>query len=171
MELINKVSYSERKLANELACLISQKLWKELEHCMVEGDIYNLGMSNYEDGCYALQAAGIYKQIQGNVRFQILVPVEDVAMHMELTKELDRNTFDLLLEAFVSNFVLHKDLFASHRNTFSVAREHENAAELFVLNGYAEFYNSGIHWTDKIAETMIECSVWNEDGKPVSLNC
>lgn len=52
----------EHQLANELAYFVARKLWRDLGENLVDGEIYNIGQSNYEAGCTSLNLVGIYKQ-------------------------------------------------------------------------------------------------------------
>ncbi|MVO17115.1 hypothetical protein [Parasedimentitalea huanghaiensis] len=152
----------ERLLANELAELVAKKMDIELDR--VDGEIYNIGQSNYECGCLALNLVGVYRQAQHYTRHQIVVPVERVAQHMSGADVVSRKAFDTLLSAFIENYITYGGGLSGYRSVVTVPSSLLKALKLLVKCGYSEQVEGGFRWTEKIAPTMQRWYIWDKNG-------
>lgn len=158
-----KLNLPERLLAIELATPLARKLDDDLDR--VDGEIYNIGQSNYECACYALDLVGVYQQAQHYTRHKVTVPVERVEEHMAELKAISREAFDTLLSAFIVNFIHYgSGELTGYRSVFPVPKHFVKALKLLVSCGYAEQSDIGFRWTDKIAPTMRRWHIWDDSG-------
>jgi hypothetical protein len=65
----------KRQLENELAYLVAEKMWRDLNHDITNGEVHNSGQSNYESGCHALILIGLYQQGKHYTLHKVIVPV------------------------------------------------------------------------------------------------
>lgn len=159
------INFPERQLANELAYLVADKMWRDLGDDVTDGEVYNIGQSNYEAGCYALNLVGVYKQGKHYTLHKVVVPVADVRRHMRTLEIVSRQAFNELLSAFVENYVSYDGTLSGGRRSFSVHENLSKVANLLVTNGYAEKRQDGFIWTDKIGSVMKRWCIWDKDGK------
>ncbi len=155
----------ERALANELACLVADKMWRDLGVDTIAGEVHNLAQSNYEAGCHALTLVGVYKKGKHFTLFKVVVPVDGVRQHMESLETVSREALNELLSAFVENYVSHDGSLSSGRRCFPVHPNLTRAANLLAANGFAEKQQDEFKWTEKIAPIMKRCYIWNENGE------
>lgn len=152
----------ERLLANELAKLLAEKMDVDLQR--VDGEVYNIGQSNYECACYALNLVGIYQQAGHYTRHRIMVPAELVAQHMMNLEGVSRKAFDALLSAFVENYIGYDGRLTAYRRDFRVQKKFLNALNLLAKSGYAEQAEGSFRWTEKIAPPMRRWHYWDENN-------
>lgn len=150
-------------MANELAYQVAEEMWFARGQ-EGNGEIYNMGQSNYEAGCRALNLVGIYKQGINHTLYEIIVSVDDVQAHMAGLDAVSRTALDALLSAFVENYITYGSGLSGTRSRFRVPKNLEKSLNLLVSCGYAEKLGGGFRWTDKIAPIMRRWHIWDEDG-------
>ncbi|MEL6521958.1 MAG: hypothetical protein AAFQ66_13400 [Pseudomonadota bacterium] len=157
-----QVGLPERRLATELAQLVAQKLWRDLGSEIHNGRIHNLGQSNYEEGCYALNLVGIYRQDGHYTLHEVIVAAEDVAAHMAALSAISQVAFDTLLSAFLVNYIEYEATLSDSREIFTVPAELQKVMELFTRCGYCDQQDGGYSWTLKIGPIMRKWYLWDE---------
>lgn len=155
----------ERELANELAYLVADKMWRDLGHDITDGEVYNIGQSNYEAGCHALNLVGVYQQGKHYTLHKVVVPVDGVRQHMASLEIVSREAFNELLSAFIENYVTYDCTLSGGRRGFPVNRKLARVANLLVTNSFAENHNDGIRWTEKIGPIMKRWYIWDQNGE------
>lgn len=153
----------ERQLANEMAVLLTGYMWECLGKELYEGHVHNGGQSNFESGCRALNLVGIYQQGKQYTVHLPLVSVAEARGHMEALAEVDRDAFEYLLRAAVSNFVGFSGALSSTRLPFEVPPDMQVLAGLLAQNGYATWDGVHLQWTNKPAPQMWDAYLWDED--------
>lgn len=151
----------ERLLANKLAELLAQKMESDLPR--VDGEIYNLGQSNYECACRALNLVGVFQQAEHYTRHKIVVPAGRVPQHMGNLDAVTREAFETLLSAFIENFIGFDSLTA-YRCDFVAPERFTAVLTLLVSCGYAEQIVERFRWTEKIAPWMQRWHYWNHEN-------
>ena len=159
-----ELTETERQLANELAFLVSKKMWEDLSHSLYDGKLHDLAQSNYEVGCSSLLSVGVYKGAEHPTLHEVIVPVERVLEHMQSLEEVERESFDELLSGFIENYISYGGGLAGHRRAFQVPIDLEKVADLLVLCGYADREGMEIRWTEKISPIMVRWYIWDADG-------
>ncbi len=154
----------ERQLANEMAVLLAAFMWDRLGGELMDGQIYNIGQSNFEWGCDALNRVGVYKQGKHYTLHHPIVAVSDVRAHMEALEEVDRAAFESLLTALLDNFIDYGSGLSASRQPFDIPVDLHRLAKLLDQCGYATWDGKELQWTDKPAPQMQLRYLWEEDG-------
>lgn len=155
----------ERQLANELAYLVADKMWRDLGQDITDGEVYNIGQSNYEAGCHALNLVDVYQQGKHYTQHKVVVPVGDVHQHMANLEFVSRAALNELLSAFIENYISYDGTLSGGRHGFPVHQNLVKVANLLVTNGFAEKHQDGIKWTEKISPIMKRWYIWDENGE------
>mgnify|MGYP006950310460 FL=1 len=155
----------ERQLANELAYLVADKMWRDLGRNSTDGEVYNFGQSNYEAGCRALNLVGVYQQGNHYTVHKVVVPVDAVHQHMASLEIVSREALDELLSAFIENYVSYDCTLSGARRCFLVHQNLAKVASLLVTNGFAEKHQDGFKWIEKIGPIMKQWYIWDENGE------
>jgi len=155
----------ERQLANELAYLVADKMWRDLGDAAIDGEVWNIGQSNYEAGCYALNLVGVYQQGKQNTVHKVVVPLDGVRQHMASLAEVSKDALNELLSAFIGNYVSFEGSLSGGRHSFLVNKNLARVADLLVANGFAEKQKDKFKWTEKIGPIMKRWYIWDEDGE------
>lgn len=159
-----QINLPERQLAEELAVLVAEQMWDALGNNLVDGEIYNIGQSNFEEGCHALNLVGIYKVAQHYTRHKVIVPLDHVSEHMKGLNAVSRDALDALLSSFIENAISYRGELSGTRNVFSVPKKLQKAANLLAHCGYMEKLADGFLWTEKISSIMQHWYIWDESG-------
>lgn len=159
-----RLNLPERQLANELANLVADKMWRDLSHDITDGEIYDIGQSNYEAGCWALNSVGVYQRGKHNNLHKVVVPVDGVHQHMADLEFVFRDAFNELLSAFIENYVSYGTL-SGGRRPFTVNQNLAKVTDLLVTNGFAQEHQDGVIWTEKIGPIMERWYIWDENGE------
>ena len=96
-----KLNLPECELANELAYLVADKMWQDLSNDITDGEVHNIGQSNYEAGCHALNLVGVYQQGKHYTFHKVAVPVDGVRQHMAGLEFVSKEALNELLSAFI----------------------------------------------------------------------
>jgi hypothetical protein len=155
----------ERQLANELAYLVADKMWRDLGDEATDGEVYNIGQSNYEAGCYALNLVGVYQQGKHYTVHKVVVPLDGVRQHMASLVEVSKDALDELLSAIIENYVSYEGTLSGGRRSFLINKSLARAADLLVANGFAEKQEDKFRWTEKIGPIMKRWYIWDENGE------
>ena len=155
----------ERELADELAYLVADKMWRDLGADTIAGEVHNLAQSNYEAGCRALNLVGVYQKGKHHTQYKVVIPAGGVHQHMASLKTVSREALNELLSAFVENYVSYDATLSSGRRCFPVHPNLTRAADLLAANGFAEKQQDEFKWTEKIGPTMKRCYIWDENGE------
>lgn len=155
----------ERELANELAYLVADKMWRDLGESITDGEVYNIGQSNYEAGCFALNLVGIYQQGEHYTVHKVVVPLEGIRQHMTSLESVSREALNELLSAFIENYITYDGTLSGGRCSFLVHKSLARVADLLVANGFLEKHQDKFKWTDKIGPVMKRWYIWDEDGQ------
>ncbi len=155
----------ERELTNELAYLVADKMWRDLGDDITDGEVYNIGQSNYEAGCFALNLVGVYQQGKHYTVHKIVVPLDSVRQHMASLKSVSRKALNELLSAFIENYISYDGTLSGGRSSFLVHRSLARVADLLVTNGFLEKHQDEFKWTEKIGPVMKRWYIWDEDGE------
>ena len=155
----------ERELANELAYLVADKMWRDLGDDMTDGEVWDIGQSNYEAGCCALNLVGVYQRGKRHTLHKVVVPLDGVRQHMASLEIVSREALNELLSAFIENYISYDGTLSGGRDGFPVHRTLAKAANLLVANGFAEKHQDEFKWTEKISPTMMRWHIWNENGE------
>ncbi|MEP0562774.1 MAG: hypothetical protein ABJC64_00130, partial [Paracoccaceae bacterium] len=142
----------------------------DLGEGVTDGEVYNLGQSNYEAGCMALNLVGVYQQGKHYTIHKALIPTTQVRQHMSNLNSVSRKAFDELLSAFIENYVSYEGTISGGRERFTVPQTLAKAANLLVTTGYAQKEEDGFVWTDKIGSVMKKWNIWDENGDQYDLN-
>lgn len=155
----------ERQLANELAYLVADKMWRDLGHDLIDGEVYNIGQSNYESGCYALNLVDVYQQGKNYTLHKVIVPMNKVNEHMANLEIVSRTAFNELLSAFIENYISYDGTLSGARGSFAVPQRLMKVATLLVSTGFAEKQQDEFLWTEKIGPIMKRWYIWDENGE------
>ena len=155
----------ERELANELAYLVADKMWRDLGHNITDGEVHNIGQSNYETGCHALNLVGVYQQGKHYTLHKVIIPVDGVHQHMASLEIVSKDAFDELLSAFIENYVSYDGTLSGGRSAFPVDRNLAKVENLLVGNGFAESLKNEMRWTEKIGPIMKHWYIWDQNGE------
>ena len=139
-------------------------MWDDLGHDLVDGEIYNIGQSNYEEGCYALNLVGIYKQASHYTRHYVVVMPDRVPEHMQSLEVVSRDAFDALLSAFIENYISYDGGLTGSRKPFPISKKLQKPMRLLVMCGYVEKKTDCYCWTEKIGPIMRRWHIWDESG-------
>ncbi|MBF9036870.1 hypothetical protein HKCCE2091_21775 [Rhodobacterales bacterium HKCCE2091] len=150
----------ERQLAAVLAVHVADKNARCLD--LHEGVYHDMGQSNFEEGCAALNLCGVYERQQHHALHRELVPVDCVAGHMAALDHVSRVAFDALLSAFIENAITYDAVLSDTRGTFRAGATVSSAMSLLARCGYAERDGDGYRWTDRIAPVMRRWHLWDE---------
>jgi len=159
------INLPERELANELAYLVADKMWRDLGNNVADGKVYNIGQSNYEAGCLALNHVGVYLQGEHYTVHKIVVPLDGVRQHMASLASVSREALNELLSAFIENYVTYDGTLSGGRRSFLVQKNLTRAANLLVANGFLEKHQDEFKWTEKIGPVMKRWYIWDENGE------
>lgn len=155
----------ERQLATELAYLVADKMWRDLGGEATDGEVHNIGQSNYEAGCYALNLVGVYQQGKHYTVHKVVVPLDGVRQHMSSLVEVSKDALNELLSAFIENYVSYDGTLSGGRRPFLVNKNLSRVAGLLVANGFAEKQEDKFRWTEKIGPIMKRWYIWDENGE------
>lgn len=155
----------ERELTNELAYLVADKMWRDLGDDITDGEVYNIGQSNYEAGCFALNLVGVYQQGKHYTVHKIVVPLDGVRQHMASLESVSKEALDKLLSAFIENYVSYDGTLSGGRSSFLVHKSLARVADLLVANGFLEKHQDEFKWTEKIGPVMKRWYIWDEYGE------
>ena len=155
----------ERQLANELAYLVADKIWRALGREAVDGEVWDNGQSNYEAGCWALRLVGVYQQGKQYTCHKVVVPLDGVRQHMASLEDVSKDALDELLSAFIENYISYEGTLSGGRRSFLVNKNLARAADLLVANGFAEKRKDKYKWTEKIGPIMKHWYIWDENGE------
>ena len=108
----------ERQLANELAYLVADKIWRALGREAVDGEVWDNGQSNYEAGCWALRLVGVYQQGKQYTCHKVVVPLDGVRQHMASLEDVSKDALDELLSAFIENYISYEGTLSGGRRSF-----------------------------------------------------
>ena len=147
----------ERQLAAEIAGLLAEGLGRDLGPPDDKGEIYNIGMSNYEAACRALNLVDVYRQGEHYTVHQVLVPAAGVRSHVAALNSLAE-----LLSAFVANFIGHWGEISGTRGTFAAPTGTTKVMSLLAKCDYATLMNDTYQWTDKMSIFMQQWYIWSE---------
>jgi hypothetical protein len=153
---------TERALAEDIAHRLAEKLWLDLADTPDQKQVHNMGQSNYEIACKALNLVGVYRQLDHYTNHSVLVPAAQVPAHMKALKNVSQDAFDALVSAFVANFLSHEMIFPTERTPFDTHPTLAGTAHLLAGCGYLAEENGRFQWTDKIAPLMHHWLVWSD---------
>jgi hypothetical protein len=153
----------ERELANELAYLVAAKMLRDLEPSK-HGGLYNMGQSNYEAGCYALNLVGVFQQAAHYTVHEVVVPLDGIRQHMEGLDHVSREALNELLSAFIENYVTYEGILSGWRGAYSAHKSLQKVLNLLVATGFAEKQADQYKWTTKIQPIMQHWYIWDENG-------
>lgn len=165
MDENTQLNLPERELANELAYLVADKMWRDLGDDITDGEVYNIGQSNYEAGCFALNLVGVYQQRKHYTVHKIVVPLEGVRQHMANLESVSREALNELLSAFIENYVSYDGTLSGGRSSFLVHESLARVADPLVANGSLEKHQDKFKWTNKIGPVMKRWYIWDEDAE------
>lgn len=160
-----RLSLPERQLANELAYWVAAKMWHDLGEYITDGEVYDIGQSEYEGGCDVLKLVGVYQQGKHNNLYKVVVPLDSVQRHMASLAIISRETLNKLLYSFIKNYVSYDGALSGGRQSFTVHQNLSKVANLLVTNGFAEKHQDGFEWSEKIDPIINRLHMWDEDGE------
>lgn len=152
----------ERQLAAEIAGLLAEGLGRDLGPPDDKGEIYNIGMSNYEAACNALNLVDVYRQGEHYTVHQVLVPAEAVRSHVAALHSISKQDLAALLSAFVANFIGHWGAISGTRETFAAPAGTTKVMSSLAKCGYATLMDDTYKWTDKMSVFMRQWYIWSE---------
>lgn len=140
-------------------------MWRDLGRDVTDGEVYNIGQSNYEAGCHALNLVGVYQQGKHYTLHKVVVPVGGVHQHMADLEFVSRDAFNELLSAFIENYVSYDGTLSGGRRGFSVHQNLAKVANLLITNGFAQKHQDGFMWTEEIGPIMKRWYIWDENDE------
>jgi len=159
-----ELTLPEIEFAKEASVLIAEKMWRALAPLSDGSEIYDIGQSNFEEGCSALRDVGVYGKGSFNNGHEVLVPVDRVREHVESLESISKATFDELLSAFIVNFIDYGDL-SGTRGAFAPPDDLLTAMKLLEHCGYAASAFDGYRWLEKISPVMRNWYIWDDDDE------
>ena len=163
LDIEQPINLPERKLAEEIAGLIAEGLWDDLGPPDADGTIYNIGMSNYEVACQALNLVNVYQQAEHYTEHRMAVPVKAVRAHVAALEVVTQRALDELLSAFIANFIGHWGSLSGTRQKFSPPASLDKVLILMAKCGYATKVDEAYQWSDKIGPLMQRWYIWTKD--------
>lgn len=162
LDIEQPASLPERKLAEEIAGLIAEGLWDDLGPPDADGTVYNIGMSNYEAACQALNLVNVYQQREHYTVHHVVVSVEAVRTHVAALEAVSKKALDELLSAFIANFIGHWGTLSGTRQKFAPPDNLSKVLILLAKCGYAKQVGEDYQWSDKIGPLMQRWYIWTE---------
>ncbi|WP_300037638.1 hypothetical protein [uncultured Roseobacter sp.] len=152
----------ERQLAAEIAGLLAEGLWRDLGPPDDRCEIYNIGMSNYEAACHALNLVDVYRQGEHYTVHQALVPSEAVRTHVAALDTVSKEDLACMLSAFVANLIGHWGAISGTRETFAAPSGTTKVMKLLAKCDYASQTGDTYQWTDKMSVFMRQWCIWSD---------
>lgn len=164
MEIEKLATLPERELAAEIAEYLAEKLWNDLGPVNAKGELWNIGQSNYEEACRALNLVDVYQQADHYTLHRVLVSWEQVRAHVAALDKITSKAFELLLSAFVENSINYDGFLSGTKRAFNGSAGLRKLMGLLVRCGYATTAGDNYQWTDKIRPFMQHWHIWTETG-------